>query len=303
MADFIQTVLSGLTMGGVYALAALGLVLLFRASGIINFAHGNMGMFATFVAMTLLTWSFGAGSQTARSVIPYWVAIAGGLVFSVFLGLLVERVVIRPLVSRPPLSSIMACVGILMLLDSLSGWMWSHDDRTFPPIFSEASVLDVGGVVISYNNIAILTIVTIAIVIFQLFLKYTRFGLAMRCSAEDLEVSRLMGINYRRIFAVSWAIVTFLGGLAGMLLAPQLFLNPGFMTPVLIKGFVAAVIGGFSNLYGTILGGAVLGILESLTIVYVSTELKNIFAFAVIILILVIRPSGLIPEHKFHREV
>jgi len=190
-----------------------------------------------------------------------------------------------------------------MFLEYTVGWIWTDDDRTFPPVFNEYSFFEIKGVFISYNNMAILAIVITSIICLQLFLTRTKFGLAMRCTAEDMDAAQMMGINYKKVLAVSWAFASALGGLAAVLLAPQLLLYPSFMMGVLIKGFVATIIGGFGSIYGAILGGVVLGVLESLLSVYVSTQFKSIFAFSLVILILSINPTGLIPERKFSREV
>ena len=303
--DLIQTLVIGITMGGVYALTAIGIVLLYKCSGIVNFAHGSISMMSPYIAITMLTGTFSllTDDLVTKQVMPYWLAIVGGLAFVIVIGLIVERLVVRPILNRSHLHAVLACLGVLMFLEYTVGWIWTDDDRTFPPVFNEYSFFEIKGVFISYNNMAILAIVITSIICLQLFLTRTKFGLAMRGTAEDMDAAQMMGINYKKVLAVSWAFASALGGLAAVLLAPQLLLYPSFMMGVLIKGFVATIIGGFGSIYGAILGGVVLGVLESLLSVYVSTQFKSIFAFSLVILILSINPTGLIPERKFSREV
>ena len=280
---FGQYVLNGLAYGSIYALVALGLVLIYKASDIVNFANGEMAMFSTFIAFTLLDrlgWSF-------------WAAFAGALVFAMLFGAGVERALIRPLRNAPVLSPVMVTIGLGTLLVGLAGWIWDYEAKDFPTPAS-GSPFKFGGLVLSQTNAVIIGIAVVLALILFLFFRFTLTGTALRAMAQNAYAARLMGINVGRLMTLTWAIATLLGAVAGMLIAPITFLDPSVMTPVAIKAFAAAVLGGFTSLPGAVIGGISLGIIDQLVGGYLNTELKPTFAFLIIIAILVLRPNGLL---------
>lgn len=279
-----QQIVSGLAAGSLYALMALGLVLLYKTSDIANFAQGDIAMVSTFVAYSLLV---GMGW-------PMWAAFLGALAAAGVLGVLIEVGLMRVARRRRVtiLGMVMATLGIAMVLNAVAGWIWGYDTKNFPYAVTGPPVM-VGTVIISRAYLLDLVVAFVLAVALFAFTKYTRVGTAMRATAQNQLAARLMGVSVNRIFALTWALASALGAVAGVLIAPIMFLDLGTMTAVQIKGFAAAVIGGFTSLPGAIVGGLLLGVMENLVAGYISTELKTTFAFLMIIVFLTIRPSGL----------
>lgn len=289
MTTVIQNIVGGLSAGSLYALVAVGLVTVFKATGIINFAQGDMAMLATFVAFMALT----------QSQIGYWGALLVGLLFAALLGAGLERVFMRPLLNAPHVSQVMVTIGVGMILNGLAGIQWGYEPSGFPaPIGGHPLV--VAGIAISKDNIVILALAVLVMVVLFAFYRYTRTGVALRATAQNLVAARLMGIPVGTVFAVSWAVAALLSGLAGMLIAPVLSLDPTFMAEVQIKSFAAAILGGITSLPGAVVGGLLLGVLESLVAGFISTDMKNVFTFSLILLVLILRPHGIMgaPEAR-----
>lgn len=287
-----QQLLSGLTVGSLYALAAIGLVLIYKTSDLVNFAQGEMAMVTTFVSFTVIN-GLGFG---------YWSAFLLALVFAIFFGVVVERGFMRKVQNAPIISQIILTLGLYMLLRGIAGMIWGYDPYNFP-VAIEGKPISMGGFLVTANEIFIFAVTMVLMLILFFIFRYTTIGLAMRAASLNKQTSMLMGININVIFAITWAISSVLGGVAGILIAPTTFLDPNMMGEVAIKAFAAAVLGGFNSLPGAVIGGILIGLFENLMGGYVSAELKNAFVFLLIILILYLKPTGLLGEKQQIKKV
>ena len=280
MTGLWHQVLSGIATGGIYASVALALVMIYQATHHVNFAQGEMATLSAFVAYALIT----AG-------LPYWTAFAVTVALSFILGVLVERVLLRPLAGAPALTLVGVFIGLLLILNALCGWIWDFTVKPFPSPFGSRSLL--GGLVSSHELGS--TAVTLGmLVLVYLFFRHTRLGLAMRGVAYNPESSRLVGIRVGWMLALGWGLAAAIGAVAGMLIAPVVFLDPNMMTGILLYAFAGALLGGLDSPLGAVVGGFLVGIIENLGGAYlVGTELKLTLALAVIAGVLVLKPAGL----------
>ncbi|MEA4884197.1 MAG: branched-chain amino acid ABC transporter permease [Clostridia bacterium] len=278
-----QQIVSGLSAGCLYALAALGLVLIYRTMDIVNFAHGEMAMISTFVAHTLLV----------RAGLPYVLAALGALVFAALFGMIVERVFLRPIQNGPLISMMIMTLGLLMVLSGAAGWVWGFDPMSFPRAVRGAPLF-VGDLIITRDTLLVLAVTLAMAGALYAVLRFTMAGIAIRATSQNSRAARLMGVPVPRVYSLTWGISAVLGAVAGILIAPTTFLSPSMMAEVQIKAFTAAVLGGFTSLPGAVLGGLLLGVLENIVAGYISTQLKSTFAFALIMVVLFIRPNGLL---------
>ncbi len=292
MNPVIQYVAGGLSAGALYGLMALGLVLIYRASEVVNFGHGDLAMISTFVAYTLLQ---------ARWPLP--AALLGAILFGAFLGALVEGGLLRPARHRraTPLTLVVLTLGLALVLNGLAGFLWGHEIRTFPALVSGPPLI-VGPARVTREQLLNLAAGVLLALALYGFLRWTWSGLALRAVTQNPDMARLMGIPVDRILLLAWAIGVGLGAVAGILAAPLIYLEPNAMLELLIKGFAAAVLGGMTSLPGAVVGGLTLGVLENLIAGYVATELKTPFAFAMIVAVLAVRPAGLLGR-PIHRRV
>ena len=284
MDALIRYLAGGLSAGALYGLMALGLVLIYRASEVVNFGHGDMAMIGTFVAYTLLQ---------ARWPLP--IALLGAVLFGALLGALVEGGLLRPARHRraSPLTLVVITLGLALVLNGLAGFLWGHEIRTFPTLVS-GPPLALGPARITREQAFNLSVgIGLGLVLYG-FLRFTWSGLALRAVIQNPEAARLVGIPVDRFFLVAWAMGVALGAIAGILAAPLIYLEPNAMLALLIKGFAAAVLGGMTSLPGAVIGGWLLGVLENLVAGYIATELKTPFAFALIVAVLAVRPAGLL---------
>jgi branched-chain amino acid transport system permease protein len=287
---FGQQVVSGLSAGCLYALAALGLVLIYRTMDIVNFAHGEMAMVSTFMAHTFLV----------RLGFSYTLAALGALIFAFIFGMAVERIFLRPIQGGPLISLMIMTLGLFMVLNGAAGWVWGFDPVSFPRAVSGRPIW-IGDLIITRDSILVLAVTIAMALALYLVLRFTMAGIAIRATSQNSRAARLMGVPVPKVYALTWGISAVLGAVAGILIAPTTFLSPSMMAEVQMKAFTAAVLGGFSSLPGAVVGGLLLGVLENLVAGYVSTELKSTFAFALIVVVLFIRPSGLLgtpPKRK-----
>ena len=287
---FGQQVVSGLSAGCLYALAALGLVLIYRTMDIVNFAHGEMAMVSTFMAHTLLV-------RLGLSYIP---AALGAIIFAFIFGMAVERVFLRPIQGGPLISLMIMTLGLFMVFNGAAGWVWGFDPVSFPRAVSGRPIW-LGDLIITRDSILVLAVTIAMALALYVVLRFTMAGIAIRATSQNSRAARLMGVPVPKVYALTWGISAVLGAVAGILIAPTTFLSPSMMAEVQIKAFTAAVLGGFSSLPGAVVGGLLLGVLENLVAGYISTELKSTFAFALIVVVLFIRPSGLLgtpPKRK-----
>lgn len=285
-----QLVANGLALGSLYALAAFGIVLIYKTTDVINFAQGEMAMFSTFIAFTLLD----------RLHLPFALAFVLTLLFAGLLGAVIERVVLRRLGNTSPLSPVIVTVGLGLVLYGLAGWIWGYETRTFAAPIS-GPPLRLGGVVLSQLNALILVVILVLMTLLFWFFRYSLTGIAMRAVAQNRVAARLMGISVDRINALGWGLGAALGATTGMLIAPFNYLDPGMMGDVAIKAFAAAVLGGITSLPGAVVGGLLLGVIDSI-VGFQAAELRTTIAFGLIVLVLVIRPGGLL-GHRVIKKV
>ena len=280
MESFIHQVLSGLATGGIYASMALALVMIYQATHHLNFAQGEMAMASTYLAWSLIA----AG-------LPYWVAFVLTVGLSFVAGVVLERVVLRPLTNAPVLALVIVFIGLLVIFNSVAGWIFTYTIKTFPSPFSPQPLF--GGLISSHELGAMgVTLATLAVL--YVFFRYTRLGLAMRAAAQNPTSSRLAGIRVGWMLALGWGLAAAIGSIAGMMVAPVVFLDPNMMAGVLLYAFAAALVGGIDNPLGAVLGGFIVGVLENVAGAYViGTELKLTLALVVIVGVLVVKPSGL----------
>jgi branched-chain amino acid transport system permease protein len=292
METFFQQVISGLATGGIYGSLALALVMIYQATDVVNFAQGEMAMFSTYIAWTLLD----AG-------VPYWAAFAATLAIAFVGGVVIERVVIRPVESAPILAVVIVCVGLLFILNSMAGFLYSYIQKPFPSPFPERPVR-FGPVVVGAHDLGAIAVTLVVLVLLYVFFRHTTLGLAMRAAAQNPASSRLVGIRVGWMLALGWGLAALVGAVAGMMVAPIVFLDPNMMGGILIYAFASATLGGFTSPGGAVLGGLMVGVIENLVGTYVrfiGTELKLTVALAVIFLVLLIRPSGLFGRAVVHR--
>jgi branched-chain amino acid transport system permease protein len=279
---FFHQVLAGLATGGIYACMALAIVMIYQAIDHLNFAQGEMAMFSTFIAWQLMEWGF-----------PYWSAFFATIAISFLAGIVIERTLFKPLDGAPVLSHIVGFIALFAILNSAAGFIWDFTIKSFPSPFGNVSPF---GTLINAHNTGMIAVTLLLLVLLYLFFRYTRIGLAMRAAAANPESARLVGIRVSWMIALGWGMAAAIGAVAGMLIAPVVFLEPNMMLTILLYGFAGAVVGGLSSPGGAVVGGFSVGVIENLAgtfIPYVGRELKLTIALAVIVLVLTIKPSGL----------
>jgi branched-chain amino acid transport system permease protein len=283
--DFVQQVVSGIAAGGVYASLALALVLIYRAMDVANFAQGEMAMFSTFVAYTLIT----AFHLPFAVVFPLTILIAFGG------GVLIERVMIRPFEGKPILTLVIVTLALFNLTNGLAGLIWGYILKDFPSPFPAEPIV-FGGIYIGQQDLGVLATCFVILGIVYVFFRFTKVGLAMRAAALYPESCKLVGVRVSWMLALGWGLAAAIGATAGMMIAPITFLDPNFMQPILLFAFAAAVLGGIESPLGAVLGGLLIGVLLALVGTYLPAgqNLRIPFALVVIVAVLLIRPSGLI---------
>ena len=291
MLYFLQLVISGLAVGSLYALAALGFVLIYKATDILNFAHGEAMMVGAFVCYALVV-----------SGVPFLWAVLVTIGLAMIFGLITERLVLRPMIGEPQFAVVMVTIGLSIFLRSLSGIIFGHDNKIFPSPFAQNS-LSFKGLVLSYTHLWAMIIAGLMVILFFLFFKYSRVGLSMRGVANDQDTAMLMGISVKKVFALTWGISFAMAAVAGIFLANVMVLNIG-LSLVAIKAFPAVILGGLESIPGAIIGGLVIGVLETLVGGYLDQALpgvKDLTAFVVLFLVLMIRPYGLFGKEELER--
>lgn len=282
--EFGQQVTSGLAAGAIYASLALALVLIYQTTNVVNFAQGEMATFTTYIAWTLM-----------HHGLAYWPAFVLTLLIAFGGGVTVERVLIRPVEHRPEIVIVILTIGLFIAINGLDGWIFGPEVKAFDSPFPNRSVV-VGGVSISIQDIGTFGVCLGTVVALWLFFRLTTLGLAMRAVAFNPGASRLMGVRVGWMLALGWGFAAVLGAIAGMMAAPTVFLDPDMMLVVLVYAFAAAVLGGIDSPVGAVVGGLLIGVVINLLGAYVNfvgQELRLPTALAVLLLVLVIRPSGL----------
>jgi branched-chain amino acid transport system permease protein len=280
MHQFSQQIFSGLAAGAIYASLALALVMIYRATELVNFAQGEMAMFSTYIA-----WSLVNGG------VPFWAAFVITLVVSFLGGMAIERVLVRPVENAPVLAAVVVTIGLALIFNSLAGWIYSYTVQDFQSPFPDRPVL---GALITTRDLGVIGVTLVMLFLLFAFFRFTATGLAMRAAAQNPASARLCGIPVGRMLAIGWGLAATIGATAGIMVAPVLFLDPNMMGGVLVYAFAGALLGGITSPLGAVIGGLIVGVTENLVGTYlIASQLKLTVAFALIILVLVFKPNGL----------
>ena len=281
MEAFLHQIFSGLANGCIYGSVALALVMIYQATHHVNFAQGEMATFSTFVAWALIQAGW-----------PYWGAFLATVAISFTGGVVLQRVILRPLETAPVLTNVIVFIGLLLIFNALSGWIFEHTLKTFPSPFPKDSMLATQ--YFSAHDLGSVAVMLVVLFALFSFFRFTPLGLAMRAAAQNPDSARLVGIRVSWMLALGWGLAAAIGAVAGMMVAPIVFLDPNMMSGILLYGFAAALLGGIDNPLGAVIGGFVVGVLENLLGAYViGTELKLTVALVLIVGTLTLRPSGL----------
>ena len=290
---FLQLVIQGLAVGSVYALVALGFVLIYKASSVINFAQGELLMVGAYVCLALLT----------TFQVPFWAAFFLTMAFSVTLALLIERLVLRPMIGEPAISIIMITIGLSLVLKSSVAAIWGVEIKAFPSIFPETP-LRVGEIIVSQVYVYTFLASMVFLVLFALFFKYSRMGIAMRATANSNQVALSMGISVKKVFAISWCVAAVVSAVGGILIGNINGVNIT-LSSVGLKVFPAVILGGLDSIPGAVLGGLIIGVLENLSGGYLDQlfggGVKEVAPFVVLVIILMVKPYGLFGTEEIER--
>ena len=281
--DALTLIVAGLANGALYALVALGLVLIYKTQDVVNFAHGEILMVGAFIGYTvaqMFHW-------------PYPVALIVSVLLCGVLGAVIERTAFRRLAHEHHITLAMVTVGLSFTLKGLARLPFGADIYTFPPLFKDTAPIVLGSAVISPQSLVTIGVAIALTLLLFFFFRSTTMGKQMRATQQNLMGAQLVGINTGRIFAGTWALACAAGGAAGVLAAPVSLLYPDMGSNFLLKGFAAAVLGGFESVPGAIVGGLLIGVIEMLFGGYVSTAFQHVSAFCIIIIVLFVRPYGL----------
>jgi len=283
--QILQCIISGIPQGALYGLTAFGIALIFKTTGVLNFAHGNSGMLATYVGLSVYL-------LTHNILFSIIAAVITGLL----VGLVVERFLMRPLKNISSGAMLIVTLGLLMVIEGIVMVIWGVDYHRFPEIYMAAPIilfLENGILVMPSNDIAI-TIISLAVMLaLALFLRYTKLGIAIRARSEDEIGALVCGIDINNVDTIVWSVGIATIALVGVLTAPKTYIHPSMLINMQLYGITAGVLGGFSNLFGVILGGLILGILEKLVGVFISPDYQLSIILILIILVLLFKPSGL----------
>jgi len=305
---FFQQILNGLVLGSVYALVALGYTMVYGILGLINFAHGEVVMIGAMIALTVMTLLVGPAASVPPTLIVA-MAIAAAVVVCMALAYTIERVAYRPLRNAPRLAPLITAIGMSILLQNIAMVVWGRQYKTFPQLFS-TQAHTIGGAHITDLQIVIIVVSAALMTGLLLLVNFTRLGRAMRATSENKTIAGLMGVNVNKIISATFVIGAALGAVAGVLVAANYSVahySMGFMLG--LKAFTAAVLGGIGNLGGAVLGGLLLGLIESIGAGYIGdltggflgSHYQDVFAFLVLILVLVFRPTGIMGERVSER--
>lgn len=284
MEAVLQQIVAGVANGAVYACMALAIVMIYQAIRHLNFAQGEMAMFSAFIAWQLMQWG-----------LPWGVAALATVALSFAGGVAIERLLMRPIADAPALGQIVVFIALFAIFNSAAGFIWGHTIKTVASPFGSGPLL--GSALISLHQAGMIGVTLVLIVLLWLFFGFTNTGLAMRAAAENPESARLVGIRVARMTALGWGMAAAIGAVAGILIAPVVFLEPNMMLSVLLYGFAGAVLGGLTSPLGAVIGGVAVGVIEALAGAFVPViggELRLTIALGLIVLVLVVRPEGLI---------
>lgn len=278
----LHQILAGLATGGIYACMALAVVMIYQAIDHFNFAQGEMAMFSTFIAWQLITWGM-----------PYWAAFFLTIAISFAGGVLVERIVFKPIQNAPVLSHVVVFIALFSIFNSLAGFFWEFTIKVFPSPFPEWLHI---GTFIGAHQTGMVLVTLVLLGLLYMFFRFTSVGLAMRAAAQNPESARLVGVRVGWMVALGWGMASAIGAVAGMMIAPVVFLEPNMMLGIILYGFAGAVVGGLNSPGGAVVGGFAVGVVENIAgtfIPYFGSELRLTVALILIVGVLMIRPSGL----------
>lgn len=288
---FLQQVVAGIATGAIYACMALSVVMIYQAIHHLNFAQGEMAMFSTFIAWQMMQWG-----------LPWWAAFILTIAVSFAGGFIIERLVFKPIETAPVLSHIVVFIALFAMFNSAAGFIWDFTIKAVESPFGNGPVL--GSNLLSAHQAGMIGVTLILLVLLWIFFSFTRVGLAMRAAAANPESARLVGIRVSWMTALGWGMATAIGAVAGVLIAPVVFLEPNMMLSILLYGFAGAVLGGLTSPLGAVLGGFAVGVIENLAGTYipvVGAELKLTIALFLIVLVLVFKPEGLMGRRVVQR--
>ncbi len=281
MTAFLHQVFSGLAMGGIYAVLALALVMIYQATHLVNFAQGEMAMFSTYIAWDLVD-----------NGVPYWLAFLITVVVAFIGGMAIERLIVRPFARAPVLTMVIVFIGLLLIFNSVAGWLFTYTIQTFDSPFPDRAWF--GNTFMSSHESGAILVTFAVLALVYAFFRFTPLGLAMRAAAQNPTSSRLVGIRVGWMLAIGWGLAAAIGAVAGMMAAPIVYLEPNMMSGLLLYAFAGAVLGGIDNPWGAAVGGFIVGVLENLAGAYVvGPEIKLSVALVIIVGVLVAKPSGL----------
>ena len=281
MEAFFQQIASGLANGCIYGSVALALVMIYQSTHHINFAQGEMATFSTFVAWALVQAGW-----------PYWGAFFATVALSFTAGLLIQRLILRPVEKAPVLTNVIVFIGLLLIVNALAGWIFDHTLKSFPSPFPKDAFF--ASKYFNAHAVGSAAVMVGVLLALFAFFRYTPVGLAMRAAAQNADSARLVGIRVSWMLGLGWGLAAAIGAVAGMMVAPIVFLDPNMMAGILLYGFAAALLGGIDNPAGAVVGGFVVGVLENLLGAYViGTELKLTVALVLIVATLTLKPDGL----------
>lgn len=290
---FLQMLINGIVVGSIYGLVALGFVLIYRASGALNLANGEFVIFGPYICLVVMT----------ALDVPFLVALLVTLLFSAVLGLVIERLVIRPLQNAPTISVIMATLGLSSLLAGAVHMIWGHSTKTFPPVFPQTP-LNIGGIIVTPVYLWSFIIVLILLITFTVFFKFSKIGLAMRAVADDRSAALSMGMSVKFVLAMTWMIASMVAAIGGVLLGNINGVSPT-MAAIGLTVLPVVILGGLDSILGAIVGGFLIGILQNLAGGYIDPlvggGLKDVVPFAVVLLILMLKPHGLFGSRGIER--
>lgn len=284
---FQSLLIEGLAIGACYGLFGVAVAIIYKTSDVVNFALGEMGMVATFVAYHILS-VYG---------MPPWVAFPATMVFAILLGMAIEFCFLRPAKNPTVLGMLIITLGAEMLLMGLAGWKWGAEQKDFPFILSVLKTHEIlPGLALNEWTIGVFTLSIVIMILLFVFFRHSKLGIAMRATQQNVNAAKIVGIKVERIFSITWAMSSLIGAIAAMFFAARSVLDPNFMMEPFMRAFAAAVLGGLTSIPGVVIGGLILGIIENF-FGYAWPEWKPIVAFVIIILIITIRPSGLFAKH------
>jgi branched-chain amino acid transport system permease protein len=289
----LQSLISGIVVGSIYALIALGFVLIYKSTAVINFAQGELLMFGAYLGLTLVV----------ALKIPFWLAFFATLIAAALLGFFLERLFLRPMIGEPVISIIMLTIGLASLLQGIIHVTWGSETRVYPAIFP-AEPLRFGAIVVSQVYLYSVLFAVICLVLFNLFFRYSTSGIAMRAVANDQQAAQSMGISIKKIFAIAWAIAAVVAGVGGILIGNINGVNAS-LSSFGLKVFPAVILGGLDSIPGAILGGFIIGLLEALSGIYLDPLFeggsKEVVPFVILVVVLMIKPYGLFGTEEIEK--